>query len=95
MVTDTVSTVLKDNSNRRITITEVEKKKTKISEEKKSLKSKPSKAKKNSPETSIKADDSIIGTACPKCGKGLVVKGKTAYGCSEWKSGCSFRLPFI
>jgi len=95
MVTDIVSTVLKDNSNRRITITEVEKKKTKTSEEKKSLKSKPSKAKKNSPETSIKADDSIIGTACPKCGKGLVVKGKTAYGCSEWKSGCSFRLPFI
>ncbi len=95
MVTDIVSTVLKDNSNRRITITEVEKKKTKTSEEKKSVKSKPSKAKKNSPETFIKADDSIIGTTCPKCGKGLVVKGKTAYGCSEWKSGCTFRLPFI
>ena len=23
-----------------------------------------------------------------------VIKGKTAYGCSEWKSGCTFRKPF-
>ncbi len=31
---------------------------------------------------------------CPKCRKGKLLKGKAAYGCSEWKSGCSFRLPF-
>lgn len=31
---------------------------------------------------------------CPKCKKGTVIKGKTAYGCSEWKGGCSFRLSF-
>lgn len=31
---------------------------------------------------------------CPKCGVGKVVKGKTAYGCSHWKTGCSFRFPF-
>ena len=30
---------------------------------------------------------------CPKC-KSPIVKGKTAYGCSAWKSGCDFRLPF-
>ncbi len=30
---------------------------------------------------------------CPKCGR-PVVKGKTAYGCSGWKDGCAFRLPF-
>lgn len=30
---------------------------------------------------------------CPKCKKGTVIKGKTAYGCSEWKGGCNFRLP--
>ena len=30
---------------------------------------------------------------CPKC-KSSIVKGKTAYGCSAWKSGCDFRLPF-
>ncbi len=34
------------------------------------------------------------GMPCPACGKGVVVKGKAAYGCSRWKEGCSFRLPF-
>ena len=31
---------------------------------------------------------------CPKCQKGTILKGKTAYGCSEWKSGCDFRYAF-
>ena len=31
---------------------------------------------------------------CPKCKKGKIIKGKTAYGCSNWKSGCDFRFPF-
>ena len=31
---------------------------------------------------------------CPKCGKGKVIKGKAAYGCSRWQEGCSFRLSF-
>lgn len=34
-------------------------------------------------------------TLCPVCKKGTVLKGKTAYGCSEWRSGCGFRLPFV
>ncbi len=32
---------------------------------------------------------------CPKCRQGTLLKGKTAYGCSQWKEGCSFRLPFV
>jgi DNA topoisomerase-3 len=32
---------------------------------------------------------------CPKCGKGLLIKGKKAFGCSEYKAGCDFRLPFV
>ncbi len=32
--------------------------------------------------------------ACPKCNKGELIKGKTAYGCSQWKSGCDFRFSF-
>jgi len=32
--------------------------------------------------------------SCPKCKKGGLLKGKTSYGCSLWKSGCTFRLPF-
>jgi len=31
---------------------------------------------------------------CPKCKKGTVVKGSTAYGCSDWKAGCKFRFSF-
>ncbi len=31
---------------------------------------------------------------CPKCTKGTVVKGKTAYGCSAYKEGCDFRYTF-
>jgi DNA topoisomerase-3 len=31
---------------------------------------------------------------CPKCKKGTVIKGKTAYGCSAYKSGCDFRFSF-
>ncbi|MGB1043485.1 MAG: DNA topoisomerase III, partial [Tenacibaculum sp.] len=32
--------------------------------------------------------------SCPKCKKGTVLKGKTAYGCSEYKSGCDFVFTF-
>ncbi|MBQ6963751.1 MAG: DNA topoisomerase 3 [Paludibacteraceae bacterium] len=41
-----------------------------------------------------KVTDEMIGKPCPKCGKGVVIKGRTAYGCSEWKSGCDWRALF-
>ena len=31
---------------------------------------------------------------CPKCEVGKIVKGKAAYGCTEWVNGCSFKIPF-
>ena len=31
---------------------------------------------------------------CPQCGKGHILKGHTAYGCSEFRSGCALRLDF-
>ncbi len=31
---------------------------------------------------------------CPKCGKGTMLKGKTAFGCSEYKNGCEFVILF-
>lgn len=37
---------------------------------------------------------SIDQIACPVCGKGHIVKGRTAYGCSMFAGGCAFRLPF-
>lgn len=53
----------------------------------------------------VKCDNSQIQTRnlvespkqegiCPLCGKGHILKGKTAYGCSEWKAGCNYRRPF-
>ena len=36
----------------------------------------------------------IEGQPCPLCGQGTIIKGKTAYGCSRWKEGCTYRLPF-
>ncbi|MDR1879400.1 MAG: DNA topoisomerase 3 [Tannerellaceae bacterium] len=31
---------------------------------------------------------------CPVCKKGTILRGKTAYGCSNYKEGCSFRLDY-
>jgi len=36
----------------------------------------------------------ISSEKCPKCNKGTILKGKNAFGCSEFKNGCDFRLPF-
>ena len=38
--------------------------------------------------------DEVIGMPCPLCHEGYIVKGKTTYGCSRWKDGCTYRLPF-
>jgi len=37
--------------------------------------------------------DTLAGKPCPLCGQGTIIKGKTAYGCSRWKEGCTFRKP--
>ncbi|MFK8008136.1 MAG: DNA topoisomerase, partial [Saprospiraceae bacterium] len=47
-------------------------------------------AKKKKPVTKNK----IEGATCPKCQQGKLLKGKSAYGCSRWKDGCKFLLPF-
>ena len=39
------------------------------------------------------APSSPEGRPCPVCGKGTIIKGKTAYGCSRWREGCGFRQP--
>ena len=107
-VTEIVYDVLRDNSNRRVTITTDEDlkkaKKKKTAAPKKaaaksaatlSTASTKNAAASPQPATSEpSADDSIIGTTCPVCGKGTIIKGKTAYGCSNWKNGCTYRVAF-
>ena len=39
-------------------------------------------------------DSGITAETCPKCSAGNIIKGQTAYGCSQYKDGCDFRLPF-
>ncbi|WP_439489691.1 DNA topoisomerase 3 [Algoriphagus sp.] len=41
-----------------------------------------------------KPTTTIVGYACPKCKSGTLLKGKTSYGCSAYKNGCDFLLPF-
>ncbi len=36
----------------------------------------------------------VVGKECPKCKKGQLLKGSSAYGCSAYKTGCNFKLPF-
>ena len=31
---------------------------------------------------------------CPKCKRGTMLKGRSAFGCSEYKSGCTFKVMF-
>ncbi|MFD2245539.1 type IA DNA topoisomerase [Pontibacter ruber] len=31
---------------------------------------------------------------CPRCKQGKLLKGKTAYGCSRFREGCEFKVPF-
>ena len=98
MVTEIVTTVMLDNSNRRVAAAVVEQKPKKSAPKK----STTPKAKKTSEGTTPRRDDmpsqtnpdAIIGQPCPLCGKGHIIKGKTAYGCSEWRNGCGWRKAF-
>mgnify|MGYP004463569891 CR=1 FL=1 len=85
-VTEIVNDVLRDNTNRRVTILTDED----LKKKKKTTKKKTTTAKADNKKT----DDSIIGTTCPICGKGTIIKGKTAYGCSNWRNGCTYRVDF-
>lgn len=98
-VTEIVNDVLRDNTNRRVTIlTDEDLKKKKKTTKKKTTTAKADNKKADAPQTtppaSTSADDSIIGTTCPICGKGTIIKGKTAYGCSNWRNGCTYRIDF-
>ena len=36
---------------------------------------------------------SKTGMLCPVCHQGTIIKGHTAYGCSRWREGCTYREP--
>ncbi|MDE6287273.1 MAG: DNA topoisomerase 3 [Muribaculaceae bacterium] len=85
MIGKIVTDVLSDNTSRRI-VTDVPspvKGKTKTADKKAAPARKRAKAPK-----------SLEEVQCPVCGKGHIIKGRTAYGCSLYAGGCSMRLPF-
>lgn len=99
-ITEIVNDVLRDNSNRRITTTTDEdlkkKRTTRSAPKKKASSSTNGKTQTVDKPTKVQptAEDNIIGKKCPLCGTGTIIKGKTAYGCSNWKNGCNYRVAF-
>ena len=99
-ITDIVKDVLQDASPRRLVITddateEVARKPKSRKAAPKATKPKPNSAKSSDgQQPAIAPSDDLIGKPCPLCGKGVVIKGRTAYGCSLWREGCAFKLPF-
>ncbi len=90
MLHEIVHSVLSDNSNRMVTVQAVTKepkgkKKTKAPIRKKLVK----KTEKKEETGGLR-----VGQKCPLCKKGTIIKGKAAYGCSDWKNGCTFRSSF-
>ncbi len=84
MVNQVVINVLSDQTNRTITIQEAIKEEVK--KEKKERKPRKPKEK--------KASVTPMKPICPICEKGDILRGKTAYGCSEYKNGCTFLLDY-
>lgn len=79
MVNQIVLNVLSDSTARRITIESKPAEKPTEKKEKKERKPRKPRAPK---------------LVCPLCKKGTILRGKTAYGCSEYKNGCQFRLDY-
>ncbi len=52
------------------------------------------KKKASSSNTTKTGNKEIVGQSCPKCAQGQLLKGSSSYGCSAYKTGCNFRLPF-
>lgn len=104
-VSEIVREVIGDTTNRRVTVTteedlKVKKKRTTKSTASDSSAKKSATKSDNSPLSQRGAGgesaggESLAGQPCPVCGHGTIIKGKTAYGCSRWKEGCTFRRPF-
>lgn len=88
-----VCQVLSDNSNRRVTVIDPEEDKKQKKKAVKPAKA-PRQAKASAKSAPQASSSPVVGSICPLCGKGTVIKGKTAYGCSNWASGCTYRVPF-
>lgn len=88
MVSEIVLHVLSDNSEKITAATPSDE------APQKGTKSTPKTAKPQKRKSGGKGKAAEQPLVCPVCRTGQVIQGKTAYGCSRWKEGCTFRLPF-
>ena len=102
-VSEIVSEVMADSSNRRVTVlTDAELKKVKSPTPESAPKPKTTRKKTVDGGSKSPSQESGItnplqpreGDVCPLCGQGHIIKGNTAFGCSRWKEGCTYRVPF-
>ena len=102
-VSEIVNEVMADNSNRRVTVlTDAELKKVKSPTPESAPKPKTTRKKTVDGGSKSPSQESGItnplqpreGDVCPLCGQGHIIKGNTAFGCSRWKEGCTYRVPF-
>lgn len=92
-ITEIVNDVLRDNSNRRVTTLSEEDLKKKAKKKATPKKKATTSTTSTDTPTATSNNDPLVGTTCPVCGKGTIIKGKTAYGCSRWREGCNYRKP--
>ena len=92
MIEQIVHNVLTDNSMKRIAVADEDAGKGKGGAKGKtgSADGEPKPARKRAP--AIKSLEQIV---CPLCGEGHILKGRMAYGCSRYASGCTLNLPFV
>lgn len=97
LINNIVVNVMNDNSQRRIV---VDQSKAESEKGKPTAKAKPA-AKSKAAATGDKPKrqrknkiSKIEQIKCPKCGKGHLLKGRAAYGCSRYAEGCDMLLQF-
>lgn len=91
MVCELVDTVLRDANPRRVTASATAELPAQLTTKKGASATAAATA---PPNEKPKRKVIRAGSPCPQCGEGKVLKGKTAYGCSRWKEGCTWRKPF-
>lgn len=91
MVCELVDTVLRDANPRRVTASATAELPAQLTAKKGESATAAASA---PPNEKPKRKVIRAGSPCPQCGEGKVLKGKTAYGCSRWKEGCTWRKPF-
>ena len=94
MVHQVVINVLSDQTGRIITIEKADPEKPQAEKETKEKKPRKPRAKKEKAAGQPEETTAPAKPVCPICKKGSILRGKTAYGCSEYKNGCTFRMDY-